>query len=559
MEPKPKNARGWCGGKKLAVAASMMATTGVAHAYKFTTPPEWDLNLDTSLQYTVGMRAQGRDSNIGNGPFYAEGDYKFDPGELVTNRVQGLFEFQGSYQKQAGFRVSASAWKDFAYSDSVATNPAFPPSFLTYPSGEYSGDTKRYHIEGAELLDAFVFANPRVGSVPLYFKVGRFTQQWGNALFDSFGSISYSQHPVDFIKAFTQPGSEVKELFLPRTQIMATAEVNPQFSVSAQYFFEFRGNRYPQGGTYLGAADFLGTGPQSGGALAGVAGGPVSAGNEIKPRNTNNNFGVKATWSPDWAGGDLGFYYRQFDEVQPWTLLDLNANGGGFLHESYAQNVKLLGLSFERAFGNVSTGFETSYRKDTALNSALTNGIPGVPTTAGARGDVVSAIANAFIQLGSTPLWDAGVLLAEISYTNLLKVTDNASMFNGVGYAACTTNSKWDGCATKHAVSMSISFEPQWLQAFPNINLSMPMSLSTGIYGNAAYAAGSAQGSSVYSIGVKATAPRGSTVTLQYNGYHSRANQKSNLPGVGQFYSSGNGPIALNDKGWVQLTFKTSF
>jgi hypothetical protein len=559
MELKSAAAHRWRCRKAAALAMSTMAWAGTAHAYKFETPQDWDVNLDTSLQYTLGMRAQGRDSNIGNSPFYAEGDYKFDPGELVTNRVEGLFEFQGSYQKQAGLRVSASAWKDFAYSDTVETNPAFPPSFLTYPSGQYTGDTKRYHIEGAELLDAFVFANSRLGDVPVYFKVGRFTQQWGNALFDSFGSISYSQHPVDFIKAFTQPGSEVKELFLPRTQIMATAELSPQFSLSAQYFFEFRGNRYPQGGTYLGAADFLGTGPQSGGALAGIAGGPVSAGAEFKPKNSNNNFGVKATWSPEWAGGDLGFYYRQFDEVQPWTLLDLSATGGGTLHESYAQNVKLLGLSYERTFGNISTGFETSYRKDTALNSALTNGIPGVPTTEGARGDVVSAIANAFIQIGSTPLFDAGVLLAEVSYTNLLKVTQNASLFNGVGYSSCPTNNKWDGCATKHALSMTISFEPQWLQALPNINLSMPMTFSTGLYGNAAYAAGSAQGSSVYSIGVRATAPRGSTVTLQYNGYTSRTNAKTNLPGVGQFYSSGNGPIALNDKGWVQLTFKTSF
>jgi len=69
----------------------------------------------------------------------------------------------------------------------VPTNPAFPSSFLTYPSGRYSGTTRKYHIQGGELLDAFVFANHRLGEVPVYFKAGRFTQQWGNALFDSFG------------------------------------------------------------------------------------------------------------------------------------------------------------------------------------------------------------------------------------------------------------------------------------------------------------------------------------------------------------------------------------
>lgn len=555
----------------VAAVISAMFATASAHAFTFDTPPEWTVNLDNSIQYTVGTRMQSRDDKLGNHPFYAEADYKFDKGDLVTNRIQDLIEFQAVYKDRMGFRLSGSVWKDFAYDDEVKTNPnpAFS-TFLSYPSGHYSNYTKRYHMEGGELLDAFVFTNTEVGDKPVYLKAGRLTQFWGNAFFFGFSNIAYSQSPVDYIKGFSQPGSEVKELFLPRAQILAQTELSPELSIAGQYFLEFAGNRYPEGGTFLGPFDILYRGPKSGGALAGALGGPVSAGHDDTPGHNNQNFGVKVAWSPEWAGGDLGFYYRQLDEVHPWALADVGATGGGRLHLSYAQKVKLFGVSYERSFGLLSTGFEASYRKDTALNSSLTNGIPGVPTTEGATGDVVNVIANAFVQLGTTPFYDSGVLIAELSYTHLAKVTGNKSMFNGVGYGACRDSvnpalrgDKWDGCATKDALGFAVLFEPQWLQVFPGVDLSMPVSYTRGVHGNPAYAAGSfyAEDAEIYSVGVKATYKSKHSIALQYNGYKWKTGDSVNIPGLGESYAGfgGNGAVGLNDKGWLQLTLKTSF
>ncbi|NDZ17744.1 hypothetical protein C7T35_31970 [Variovorax sp. WS11] len=548
-----------------AVAASLLCLTTGANAVKLDAGPDWAVNLDTSLQYTLGTRAQSRNNNIGNHPFFAEGDYKFDRGDLVTNRAQGIVEFQGVYKDNAGFRLSGSAWYDAAYNDEVRTNPAPGySSFLSYTGGKYSSTTKKYHLRGGELLDAFVFGNTSVGDTKLYGKLGRFTQHWGNAFLFGFSNIAYSQHPIDFIKGFSQPGSEVKELFLPRAQVLATAELSPELSVSGQYFLEFRPNRYPEGGTYLGPFDILYYGPNSGGALAGLFGGPVVAGVRDEPKNKNKNFGLKLTWSPQWAGGDLGFYYRQLDEVHPWPLVNVGAAGGGALHLSYPQKVKLYGVSYERTFGPISTGFEASYRKNSGLNSALTNGIPGSTTSEGAKGNLVNLIANAFVQLGTTPLWDTGTLIAEASYTQLTSVTSNARLFNGVGYPGCPSGSKWEGCATKRSLALGFAFEPQWLQVFPGWDLSMPISLTLGVNGNPAYAAGSfyAQGANIHSIGIRGTFQSKSTITLQYNGYHWRHNRATFDPALGQTYYpgfGGNGAVALNDKGWIQLTFKTSF
>lgn len=541
--------------RTLALAVSGVFVGSPAHAFTFETGPEWRVNLDNTVQYTMGWRAEGRDQRIGNDPFFHQGEYSFDRGDMVTNRLQDLIEFQAVYQDRLGFRLSGSVWKDWAYDSTPSGNPALLAQGMNvYPDGRFNGDAKRFHLQGGELLDAFAFVNGNVGNVPVYLKVGRLTQYWGNAFYFGFNNIAYGQSAVDNIKGFSQPGSEVKELFLPRAQILASAELTPEFSVAGQYFFEFDGNRYPEGGTYFGAADFLYKGPSRVPALEGALGGPVTAGNEHKPKNNNGNFGVKATWSPEWAGGDLGFYYRQLDDVHPWVLLDVNPTGGGSVNLRYAENVKLYGVSYERTFGKTSTAFEVSYRQDTALNTAI-----GV-SKKGASGDLLNVVANAFVQLGTTPFYDAGTFIAELAYTHLVNVTDNKHLFNGVGYAACAGKGKRDGCATKDAFALWVSFEPQWLQALPSVDISMPMSYAWGVSGNPAYAAGGfyAENTGIYSIGLKALYAGKTSLTLAYNGLNWEPGHVTRGP-VGDIYASGNGAYALHNRDWVSLTLKTSF
>jgi hypothetical protein len=542
--------------KLLTLVLANIGALPYAQAMSLDVGENWDTSLNTTVQYTMGWRTQGRNSGIANNPSYDEGEYKFDKGDMVTNRISALVELQGVYNQNMGYRFSGAAWKDFAYDDHVETNPAFAGT-SSYRNDRYSSTTKKYHMRGAELLDAFVFYNTDVGETPVYLKAGRFTQYWGNAFFFGFSNIGYAQHPIDFQKSFSAPGTEVKELFLPRGQVMATADLTPELSVTAQYFLEFRQNRFPEGGTYLGPFDFLYSGPNQ----AALGALPYTAGHEDKPDNINDNFGIKVSWSPEWAQGDLGFYYRQFDEVQPGPALDLYSNGSGRVHQQFGEHAKLYGLSYEVNLGPISTGMELSYRQDTALASALSNGQLDVPYNRGATGDIANFIINGLYTLGKTPFWDTGVLLAELSYTRLVDVTGNEQFYNGIGYAGCAGGSKSDGCATRNALGVAVSFEPQWLQVFPSVDLSAPMSLTYGANGNPAYNGGAfyAEGTQIYSVGVRATYRQTHSATLQYNGYHWDAKHKDADFGAGPAYSGGNGAIGLNDKGWIELQLKTSF
>src|SRR5690606_6225373 len=114
------------------------------------------------------------------------------------------------------------------------------------------------------------------------------------------------------------------------------------------------------------------------------------------------------------------------------------------------------------------TGFELSWRKDTALNSAMnTTGLG----REGARGDTLNFIANAVSGLTPSALYDTGTASFELAYTRKLKVTDNKELYNGEDSDGCPTGSKWDGCSTDDALAVAAHLAPQWLQVYPGLDL----------------------------------------------------------------------------------------
>ena len=300
---------------------------GTARAFELPVSPDWAVNWDNTITYNLGVRAQGINPGIGNNPAFAESDYKFaHAGDVVTDRVSDLSEFDAVFRDKYGFRISASIFKDFAYGNGVNTNPGnvapgVPYSSLfSYQNSQYSNYTTRYYQQGVQLLDAFAYGRFDIGGHSTTIKLGQLTQFWGNALFFGSQGIDYSQNASDGIKGSSQPGSTAKELALPRLQALVSTQVTPTINLEAQYFLRRANNLEPEGGTYLGTAGFLFNGPQ-------FLDGSIPRGPTVSPSNTNPNYGFKASWTPDWLRGTLDAYYRRFDEVQPWAPLDRKSVG----------------------------------------------------------------------------------------------------------------------------------------------------------------------------------------------------------------------------------------
>ncbi len=518
--------------------------------------PEAELRFDNTIRYNAGWRMEKRDQVLADTWGLQGGEYKFDKGDLITNRVDLLTELDYVYKKSFGFRVSAASWYDAAYDDQVKGNPAYQAASLgtAYPGNVYTPAVARYYLHSGEFLDAFVFGRTSLAAdMPLDVKLGRHTVIYGEALFTPIHGASYSQGPVDFRKALATPGVEAKELFLPINQLSGHLQVNESLSVNAQYFFEWKPYRIYEGGTYFTYADpFF----QGGTNYLGIPfNGDLSTGPDARPKD-RGNWGVNVKWSPTWLNGTAGLTVRKFDD----KVMGVLSPGGTFseLHNAYAKDVKLAGLSYATQVAGVSIGSELVYRRNTALNTVF--GSAGL-----ARGNSVHALVNALAYIGKTPLFDSSTVLAEITYSKVQKVdSSTAAHFNHVDYN-CAVGGKDAGCSTNSAWGLSLSATPTWFQVFPSVDLTMPMSYSRGLKGNSPVPFGGNEGSGQWSLGVGADVKGKYKFDLAYNDYFGSYTAGPNLfaavPGIGasQMAYSNGGNAILHDRGWLSFTFKTAF
>ena len=558
-------------------AIGLLALSGSARGFQFDTGnPDVEARWDNSIRYNLGVRAQSPSGVILNDINQDNSDSKFKQGNIVTNRVDVLSEFDLSYQKRAGLRLSGALWYDDAYRDtSVKSNPAFVSgpfdASSPYANNQYTDYVKRWNRgPSGELLDAFVFTKFDVGEVPVNIKFGQHNIYWGESLFSFIHGVSYSQGPVDIRKAYANPGTEAKELFKPLTQLSASAQLTDELTVAGQYFLDWKASAIPDGGTYFGISDFITAGGgtyvinpvAAAGASAqfGTTVNPVPwVGSYNKPK-TIGDWGLMTKWSPKWLDGSAGLYLREYTDKLPSIVLGGLQPGlpvPSSLGFSYSdKRTRLLGVSLSKSIGGVSVGSELSYRYDGPLlmsSSTLRGQEP--------RGDTLHGLVNALASFGKTPVFDSATLIGELTYSRLMKVRANSQNFNSVDYGipgvVCqgvpgSTNA---GCATKDAWGLSLLFKPTWYQVFPGVDMSMPSVLMVGLKGNSPVLFGGYQGYGSYSIGLSAEVKNQYTATLAYNGY--LAKHASTLNAQGNVVTNGIG--ALWDRGWVSLTLKATF
>jgi len=534
----------------IAVATLALAGAGAAQAFEIDTGnPDLSLRWDNTLRYTLGVRTEKQDLQIMSSPNYDESDGKFARGDIVTNRLDLFSELDLNYKSMVGGRLSGAAWYDDAFSNRQVTpyNPAYTTS---YYNNTYNSTVKRYNAgPSGELLDAFVWGNFKLGEVPVNVKVGRHTNVWGEGLLIAQHAVSYSQAPLDGMKASATPGIETKEVFLPIGQVSAKAQVTNDLTLAGQYFYEWESTRGPDGGTFLPSSDTAMRvdrlwNPQL---AAFVPGGILNRTAPLKPGNTGN-WGLMAKLNVDAIESTFGAYYREFNDYTP-SSVQVSVPTASFRFV-YPMDVKLYGLSFARVIGPVSFGSEVSVRKNTALQAASI-GADGL----GPRGDTVHVVANGIYLLPDTPLWDTGSLIVEMVYNQLRKVTTNPAQYKAEGYAGCAAGQdRTFGCSTKRFVQMAVNFTPQYLGVFPSWDLDVPMSINYGISGVSPNASGGAAKALSWALGLKATYASKHEFTLRYA--DQVADTRYNAAGM---VTAGRGNVGLTDRGWLSFTYKTGF
>jgi len=490
-------------------------------------------------------------------------------------------------------------------------------------AGQLSPYTKRYAKGfSGEFLDAFAFANFDAGDVPMSVKAGQHTVFCGDSLLlgGAIHGVSYGQNPIDVWKGFATPGSEAKELFRPRGGLTLQAQPTKDLSLAGQWFYNWQADRIPESGSYLTIQDPLNFGGDSfivgpNPLAAVIPGAPaylrLFRTQDIRPPTNSaslDDWGISARWSPAWLDGTMGFYFRNTNDVFPQamatpgviaapaaacsshggvplpggtlcfvnphatTISDLQKLGKlGTYNGAYGDNIHIYGITLAKSIAGVSMGAELSYRQNMPLLSDPVNVLPAafvplspgsiattdIPSkgTPGALGDTMHGVLNAINIFPKTALFDTATLSGELTWMQWLRVTQNEAVFKGrSSYSAIDKPSK-------NFVGLAINFTPTWFQVWPGVDLLAPLTWNQGISGNAAVAFGGSENGGNWSAGIAADIYQKYRVDLKYSAYYGdySTNPTGATPAGGVMGVPNGANASLSDRGWVSLTFKTTF
>jgi hypothetical protein len=506
-----------------AVASIVLAPSAIALQFD-TGNPDLEVRWDNSFKYNMMMRVEGQDGDVINSKspaLFDDADLGFDKG-IVSNRADLLTELDLVWKQKLGFRVSGSGWYDHAYgqdNDHPGVNKRFLRNgnytdtwgSLSVAPGEYTDKAEDQAYKGAELLDAFVFANFDVGDMEASVRAGRHTLYWGQSLFvgGAVNGIAGSMAPIDLAKGLGVPGSEAKELFMPTNKFSTSLQVNSSLSLLGYYSFEFKPTRYPAPGTYLALsevstdnAEFATLVPGQvdpvTGALVAPRAGLVQKGSE-KPEEGEWGIGLQYVFEE--SGLELGVYYLNYHDKYPQGITGVidygqfvsssiysqnqafvpliplfwpqgaapynryeDLVGGGYPAQgvgrfkwTYREDNDLFGISLGKEIAGISVGMDLVYRKDVAINFG-TAALLNVENYATLGGPALVTNAQAAIDAGLTALG------ANLSVPFDFDAADESNypgptgdtwhiVINGLGFL--NPNAWWDGGSYAAEVTFS--------------------------------------------------------------------------------------------------------
>jgi hypothetical protein len=268
----------------VAVSAALSSTAHGA-SYEF---DNFTIDWDTVFTAGVLMRIEDRDPGISEGTSGASGDLddlpliidnafiinsndgnnNFDKG-LTSARLSLLTEADINFG-DFGLFVRGKIWQDRLYGRSTDLTREAWHSYNANPMfgdnggdaaafGEYNPAAERYSKQGAELLDVFAY-----GSFQLPYdrevsvRLGRQVISWGEALL-SGGGLATAINPVD-AHIRSQPGFELKELFLPTGALFIQTQLTDMVSMEAYYQYEWNPVIIDPSSTYMSEFDSIGAG-----------------------------------------------------------------------------------------------------------------------------------------------------------------------------------------------------------------------------------------------------------------------------------------------------------
>jgi hypothetical protein len=463
-----------------------------------------------TVRYDAALRLKSASPALAGQPFQInenDGDAAFGAGQIVSNRADVLSELDIS-SEHFGARFSGSAWYDAAYNGHNALTGGSTVNQQSVPFNNFSLATTNVDGRGAQLLDAFVYANGSLGSVKLSARLGQHALLWGETLFFGGNGIAGGMAPIDVIQAQSYPAAEFKEIVLPTPQISTQLQLSSDLSLGGYYQLRWRGDRIPGVGSFFSDTDIYNAGGDT--LLIGPVTIPTPRGPLVFPNaylargsdefpSNRGQFGVDARFRPPGTGLDIGAYFIQFSEKAgtPYLFPGQAAAPPAFGRFAfvYPQGIRVFALSLSKSVGDFNLAGEASYRTNQDLLSnapsltvgsgphagaALDCGGAAIPTVVAnnttlpcyAIGDTLHANGSILWTLPENPISKEGSFVAEVGWQHLLGVTANSFLL--------------DPYVSKNNTALQFVYTPTFRKVLKRTDLDIPISYRVGIQGTGA-------------------------------------------------------------------------
>lgn len=464
-----------------AACGALLAVQGAGAAEIDTGNPELKLRWDNTVKYSAALRLKKQSAELINtpdAPNFDDGDRNFNKGP-ISNRLDLLSEADLTY-KNVGARISGAAWYDSIYNRATDNNSPFTYNSQSVPNTEFSDVTRKLHGRKAELLEAFVFANGTIGTMPATLRVGRHALVYGETLFYGANGIAVGQQPIDVVKAQSVPNTQFKELIRPVGQVSGQVQIAPNASVGAYYQYRWEANRLPGIGSYFAFADNVGAGVES--LIMGAPPTPRSLyAGELKAKNSGQG-GMQFKWTPAGSDVDLGFYAVRYHSKSPDVVLALTPTATGPFPSSfrhlYHEGILSYGVSASKTFGEFNVSAEASVRRNAPLSHPGTADLYGVvPVAFGGPTAAADNSGNPVYPVGRTAhlnistlatlspnfLATESSLAGEIAWNRVTSITRNADHL--------------DPNAERNAWGFKMVYTPSYRQVRPGLDIDVPVGI----------------------------------------------------------------------------------
>lgn len=348
------------------IAGAVISIAGSqAHAFTFSTESVQG-SFDSTISAGIGVRTSGTNCGLvlsgasGSGApggcstvlsgLADQGNINYKKGDAFTTYLKGSHELLLKMPEGFKFMARASWLRDFSATDTTGFVSAGNP-----PGVGSQTDASKKDLEfKTRILDFWVSKDFAIGEQNARVRVGNQVISWGESMFIP-GGINQT-NAMDFMR-LAQPGTQLKEVFLPAPIASFATGLGHGFNFEAYFQNEWNGSYFPPTGSYWSTVNGLGKGD-------------TAYGIPTRKAKDDGQYGVSLRWQPDGTPVNVGFYAMGYHDKSP--NFTYSYKGTGQAAWVYSEDRKLYGVSANFPLGDWAIGTELSYRpKDAvALNPA---------------------------------------------------------------------------------------------------------------------------------------------------------------------------------------------